>query len=239
MNRSLNEDSRHKSGSAASVSPADRPLRGVYVHRMGENADDERAVADFFRAHDLEVEGLEDPTQRFSRLPDLRILRDGTPWALCEVKTLWQHSWIVHILHEDRPVEERRETTNKSLKQRVGDDLILALRQLNAGNPGHELLNFVVLVNRDREVSPAVFTELLERPLPEPGRSLKARIAEESARQLANFRQCIDFCLWANPQADGKLSIERCFLFNPSLRSFAEEITGLRGNKLISLEPAA
>jgi len=80
---------------------------------------------------------------------------------------------------------------------------------------------------------------LLERPLPEPGRSLKARIAEESARQLANFRQCIDFCLWANPQADGKLSIERCFLFNPSLRSFAEEITGLRGNKLISLEPAA
>jgi hypothetical protein len=57
--------------------------------------------------------------------------------------------------------------------------------------------------------------------------------------EIQRFRRNVDLCLWANPGSNGELLIEGCVLFNPCLRSLAEEIAGLRGSKLIPLEPAA
>ncbi len=240
MSASLGKLQKHSgSESASSVSDAERPLRGVFVHRMGESAGDEKEVAALWRVHGLEPDALEGPAQRFSRLPDFRLMRDGVPWAYCEVKTLWRHCWTVNILHEDRPVEERRDTSSKPVDERIIGDLITASRQLQAGNSSHKLLNFVVLVNRDPEASPALLTQVLVRPIIRSGRSLKARRAAKLVEEVQAFRRCVDLCLWVTPAADGKLAIDACILFNPSLRSFAEEIAGLRGGKLISLEPAA
>lgn len=217
----------------------DVPLRGVFVHRMGENAADECQVAKFWSAHRLGVDAIEDPRERYSRLPDLRLSYDGSRWAYCEVKTIARHSWKVRILHQGRPSEERIEESKKSVIERITGDLVTAARQLEAANPDHALLNFVVLVNRDEEASPNLLTQLFSATLTPPGRSLKARREARLAQDVQGFRRIVDLCLWVTPAVEEKLVIEACLLLNPTLLSFAEEITGLRGDKLISLNPAA
>jgi hypothetical protein len=206
---------------------------------MGENAADERRVAEFWRKHGLRADAIEDPRERFSKLPDLRLSNDGAPWAYCEVKTIARHFWKVRILHDDQPIEERVEESKKSVIERIAGDLVTAARQLKAGNPNHALLNFVVLVNRDAEASPTLLTQLFSAPHASPGRSLKARHEAGLAKEIQGFRRNVDLCLWVKPAAEEKLDVEACLLLNHGLLSFAEEVTGLRGDKLISLEPAA
>jgi hypothetical protein len=218
---------------------ADAPLRGVFVHRMGENAADERLVAQFWRAHRLGVDAIEDARQRFSKLPDLCLSYDGAPWAYCEVKTIARHNWKVRILHESRPPEERIEETSKPVIERITGDLVTALRQLMAGNPDHSLLNFVVLVNRDPEASPSLLSQLFSATPASSGRSLKARRDARLAEEVRGFRHNVDLCLWVNQGAEEQLVVEACLLLNPNLLSFAEEITGLRGDKMISFDSAA
>lgn len=238
MSPSSNKTAQSK-GSSSFADCADAPLRGAFVHRRGENAADERRVAEFWRAHRLGVDAIEDPGQRFSKLPDLRLSFNGAPWAYCEVKTMTRHSWKVRILHEGRPPEERVEESSKSVIERITGDLITAARQLKAGNPDHALLNFVVLVNRDAEASPGLMTQLFAAKPASAGRSLKARRVACSALELQHFRKNVDLCLWVNPVAEERLTVEACLLLNPNLLSFAEEISGLRGDKLISFDSAA
>jgi len=234
---STQSDNRNSPASPASNS--DAPLRGVFVHRMGENAADERRVAEFWRAHRLTVEAIEDSGDRFSKLPDLRLSYDGTPWAYCEVKTLARHGWKVHILHDGQLPEERVEETGKTVAERIAGDLITAARQLKAGNPDRKLLNFVVLVNRDEDASPGLLSQLLQGRSPVSGRTLKARREARLAEEVQGFRRSVDLCLWVNPAAEDRLVVEACLLSNSALLSFAEEVTGLRGDRLISLDPAA
>jgi hypothetical protein len=206
---------------------------------MGENPEDERQVAEFWRKHGLDADAIENPRERFSKLPDLRLSYDGKPWAYCEVKTIVRHFWNVRILHDDRPIEERVEESKKSVMERITGDLVTAARQLSAGNPHHALLNFVVLVNRDTEASPTLLAQLFSAPPASPGRDLKARRQARLAEEMQGFRRNVDLCLWVKPAAEEKLDVETCLLLNPALLSFAEEVTGLRGDKLISLNPAA
>ncbi len=238
MSPSSNKTAGSKGPSSFAVD-ADAPLRGAFVHRMGENAADERQVMEFWRAHRLGVDAIEDPRQRFSKLPDLRLSFDGAAWAYCEVKTLARHSWRVRILHDGEPAEERVEETGKSVIDRLTDDLVTAARQLKAANPDHALLNFVVLVNRDAEAAPSLLTKLFSARPVSAGRSLKARREARLAGELQSFRKNVDLCLWINPGAEEQLTVEACLLLNPNLLSFAEEVTGLRGDKLISFDSAA
>jgi hypothetical protein len=238
MNPNSSKTARSK-GSPSLATGADAPLRGVFVHRMGENAADERQVAEFWRARRLGVDAIEDPRHRFSKLPDLRLSHDGAPWAFCEVKTIARQSWKVRILHDGQPSEEHVEETSKSVIERLTGDLITAARQLKAGNPDHALLNFDVLVNRDAEASPGLLTNLFSAKPASAGRSLKARYEARLADELLSFHNNVDLCLWVNPAAEQRLKVEACFLLNPNLHSFAEEITGLRGDKLISFDSAA
>jgi hypothetical protein len=226
-------------GKVSSAATDSRILRGAYVHRRGEDAEDERRVAEFWRSSGLTVEALEDPKERFSRLPDFRLYTEGNPWAYCEVKTVWRHSWTVRILHEDRPVEERLEVSDKPVSERLSGDLVTAIRQLRSGNPDHALLNFVVLVNRDADASPALLSQLFAATPASLRGSLKDRRDARLAEELQGFRRNVDLCLWVNPAPEERLAVEACLLLNPALLSFAEEITGLRRDKVISLDPAA
>jgi hypothetical protein len=240
MNPNLNERVRRQvNGASFSSSATERHMRGHIQHRMGEDASDERAVAEFWRAHGLVVEALEDRTQKTSRNPDLLLSRDGAPWAVCEVKTIWRHSWKVRISHEECPAEEREELSSRPVGERLSGDLIAAIRQLNAGNPGHTLLNFVALVNFDPEATPMLLSQLLAQQAHPSARTVAARRAARLAQELQNFRRGVDLCLWARPVATRKIVIESCFLFNPALRSFAEEVSGLKGSRVVSLDPAA
>jgi hypothetical protein len=206
---------------------------------MGENAADESQVANFWREHGLRVDAIEDPRERFSKLPDLRLHYNGAPWAYCEVKTIARHFWKVRVLHDDQPIEERVEESKKSVLERITGDLVTAARQLKAGNPDHALLNFVVLMNRDADASPTLLTQLFSAPPASVGRGLKARRDARLAEEIQGFRRIVDLCLWVKPAAEDKLDVQTCLLLNPALLSFAEEVTGLRGDKLISLDPAA
>ncbi|MFP5207167.1 MAG: hypothetical protein ACLGSH_17575 [Acidobacteriota bacterium] len=240
MNPNLNEPARHEVNEASFPRPAQKqPMRGHILHRMGEDAGDERAVAEFWRAHGLDVVALEDPMQTVSRHPDLLLSQAGTPWAVCEVKTIWRHGWKVRISHEECPVEVRENLSFRPVGERLSGDLITAIRQLNGGNPSHELLNFVVLVNFDPEATPDLMEQLLAKQAHLPERTVEARRAAKLAQELQDFRHGVDLCLWASPIAPEKFVIERCFLFNPTLRSFAEEVSGLRGSQVVSLDPAA
>lgn len=239
MTLNLNESNAGDRQNGAPPIAAQSPiLRGAFVHRMGENPEDERLAARFWKARGFAVENLEDPAERFSRRPDLLLSQDGKPWAYCEVKTVWRHFWKVHILHEDHE-EVRTEQSGKSVEERIGGDLVTAGRQLHADNPNHSLPNFVVLVNRDSEASFEILGRIFTTPPPQTKRGLKARRDLMEYEEIQRFRRNVDLCLWANPGANGELLIEGCVLFNPCLRSLAEEIAGLRGSKLIPLEPAA
>jgi hypothetical protein len=205
---------------------------------MGEDAEDERSAAQFWTRRGFTVEVLEDPNDRFSRRPDLRLLRDSVPWAYCEVKTVWHHRRSIHILHGDGE-EVRTESTGKSVEERISGDLVTANRQLLAENPDHALVNLVLLVNRDSAASLPVLSQVLASQPAGAGRSLKARRDATLAKEIQSFHKTVDLCLWTAPSADGDLLLEGCFLFNPNLRSFAEEITGMRRGKVIPIEPAA
>ncbi|HWG18907.1 MAG TPA: hypothetical protein VG225_00155 [Terracidiphilus sp.] len=239
MNRSLNRD---KADDGEIVLPPFDPakaMRGVFAHRQGEQPEDEKRAALFWESRGFAVEQLEPTRDLRSRKPDLRLTRNGAPFAYCEVKTVWRHTTRITILHDEQPVEERIEVSKATLEERLTTDLVTAIRQLRYANPDHTLLNFVVLVNRDAEATPGHLAAVLNRIPPVEGKGLMARRAAWTAEEIARFRREVDLCLWANSAEDGELLIEGCYLFNPSLRSFAEEITGMRGDKVISLEPAA
>jgi hypothetical protein len=239
MNRNLNRGKKNDDDIVPSAFDHTKAMRGVFAHRQGEQTEDERRVAEFWQMRALEVESLEPARDLLSRQPDLRLSRGGQPFAYCEVKTVWRHTTSVRILHEDRPVEERVEVSRATVEERLTADLVTAIRQLHYANPDHALLNFVVLVNQDADATLDCLTSVLNRDLSMRGKGVAAKHAARTAEELEQFRRNVDLCLWAISAAKGGLHVEGCFLFNPSLRSFAEEISGLRGDKLISLEPAA
>ena len=240
MTPSLNE-ARTEHPEASGHRPASQSpiLRGAFVHRMGENLDDERMAAKFWTSRGFEAESIEDSSDHFSRRPDLRLLRDGKPWAYCEVKTVWRHRWTVHILHEDRAEEMHTELSKKSVEERISGDLVTAARQLRAENSDHALLNIVLLINRDPDASLQILSRVLTAQPPKVRRSLKARHDAMLAEDVQQFRHTVDFCLWANAAEDRELAVEGYFLFNPGLRKIVGGLNGLGKDKLVSLEPAA
>jgi hypothetical protein len=237
MNRKPDHGKRDDDEIVLSSFDSTRAMRGVFVHRRGEQPEDEDKVAKFWQSCGIEVEHLETERDLFSGMPDFRLFRDGRPFAYCEVKTIWRHTRSIRILHDEKPIDERVEVSAAPVEERLTGDLVSAVRQLQYQNADHKLFNLVVLVNRDENANPEMVAALLSSV-----EGLESAALPPGARRkegLQEFRREIDLCLWASPSAGGGLIVERCFLLNPGLRSFAEEITGLRGDKLISLEPAA
>ena len=223
----------------ASPRSSKAPLpRGAFVHRMGEMPEDENTAAEFWRLKGFAVKTLENPSERYSRLPDLLLSLDGQPWAYCEVKTIWRHSWTVRVLHEGQTSEERHEATDRPVDERVSGDLVSALRQLHAANADHGLLNLVILVNRDPEASHSVISRLLCQSPPGNGRSLTARRAARLADELQTFRRDVDLCIWAKG-IEGGFTVDGYFLLNPRLEDSVKMIAGLGSEQRILLEPAA
>jgi hypothetical protein len=240
MSLSLNEtETKSDYGKLLSAVKDSKILRGAFVHRRGENAEDERRVAEYWRANGFMVEALEDPSERFSRLPDFRLYHEGQPWAYCEVKTVWRHSWTVRILHQDRPAEEHLEVSNKPVEERLSGDLVTAIRQLRSGNPGHALLNIVVLVNRDEEASLAGLSQLFSAQTVAIHRGRGDRQAARLAAEIKGFCHDVDLCIWATEHADGMLSVEAYFFFNAVLQEQVKKMIDLEYEKLIVLDPAA
>jgi hypothetical protein len=214
-----------------------KAMRGVYAHRMGENCEDEKRVADYWKGLGFAVESLESDNDRFSRQPDLRLLRNGKPVAYCEVKTIQRHRHHIRILHEDREIEERVELSAVPVEERLSTDLVTAIRQLNYANSDRTLLNFVVLVNRDPESSPALLAKLFAQRPPKSKRGLKAKHESWTVEAIQNFRREVDLCLWVDGLSN--FSVTGYFVGNPSIREQVEGFTGLGLEKLLPLEPAA
>jgi hypothetical protein len=220
-----------------------KAMRGVFAHRQGEQPEDERLVAQFWQSQGLGVELLEsNPRTLSSRLPDLRLLRDGKPFAYCEVKTLWRHTSQIRILHEGRAVEERVEVSNAGVEERLTADVITAIRQLLYANPDHGLLNIVVLVNRDADATAALLAHILNRRLSYKEISSRDWRAERTIKEFEKFRVGVDICLWVDTLAGKNFSMSSYFLLNsrnPQLASEVRNWTGLGEDKQILLQPAA
>lgn len=214
-------------------------LRGIFVHRLGEQSRDEQAAATFWHANGIEAEALETGLGRHHVRPDLRLSRNGVPWAYCEVKTLWHHRWTVEIRHKDRPAELRSGLTEKSAAERLSGDLSTALRVLQQENAEHALLNIVLLINHDPELSPATAARLLTPPdLPAP-RNLRERREARATKEMRAFRNVIDLCFWAESKGEGQFALEGYFLTNPELQTRILPIADQVCARRISLEPAA
>ncbi len=225
---------------AASPAPKGRSiLPGAFVHRMGEDAGDEKRAAEFWQSKGIAVESLENERERYSSLPDFRLLRNGQPWAYCEVKTIWKHSWAIRVLHQERPITERSEVTEKPVEERIGADLVTALRQLRAGNPEHSLLNIVMLINKDPEVSHELVTRRLSRQGAISAKGLAAKREARLEEELREFHHESDLCIWVNGMDETGFMVEGYFLPNPKVEDRAEEIRELGFKKQIRLEPAA
>jgi len=214
-----------------------KALRGVHAHRRGEQPEDEQWVAEFWESRGFSVEKLERSRELRSQLPDLLLSRDGHPFAYCEVKTVWRHTTQFRILHEDGSVEERVELSAEPAEERLSTDLVTAIRQLNSTNSERTLRNFVVLVNRDPEATPALLAKLFARRLPVSKRGLKARHDSWTVDAIQDFRRKVDLCLWIDGLSG--FSVTGYFVGNPSLQEQVEGIAGLGLEKRLPLEPAA
>lgn len=239
MNSGLNHD---KDDDEILPPPFDqaKAMRGVFAHRQGEQPEDERRVAEFWQNQGLGVEFLESkPRELFSRLPDLRLSRDGQPFAYCEVKTIWQHVSHIQILHEDRPIEDRVEVSNTGAEERVTAGIVTAIRQLLYANPDHDLLNIVVFVNRDADATGAHLAAVLNRRPSYKEIASQDWRAARTLEEIKQFRVGIDICLWADSLTGEGFSVSNCFLFNPQLALEVRKWTGLAEDKLILLQSAA
>jgi hypothetical protein len=217
----------------------DRIRRGAYVHRQGENADDEAKVTEFWRAAGLVVRSLEDPSDRFSSLPDLQLTRKGIPWAYCEVKTIWRHRWTTRIMHEGRSVEESMHVSSLSVEERISGDLVTAFQQLNSTNPHRAMKNVVVLVNRDPEASLPALRRVLASNPKHPGRGIADKRAARMASDIRQFCREVDLCLWSTVRTDGTLVIEAYVLFNTEFEEQLRGIVDLDRVQRLTLDPAA
>jgi len=214
-----------------------KAMRGVFAHRQGEQPEDERRVVEFWESRGFAVESLEQSRDLRSRQPDLRLSFDGQPFAFCEVKTIWRHTTHISILHEDRPVEERVELSDLPAEERLSADIVTAIRQLNYANSDHALKNFVVLVNRDPESSPALLNKLFAKQPPTSRRSLQARRESWTVDAIQDFRRNVDLCFWVDGLSG--FSVTGYFLGNPTFQKQVEKMVGIEDEKLIVLDPAA
>jgi hypothetical protein len=240
MNPSLDElNTMDIASPGLAASGAVRRLRGVFLHRQGESPADERRTAEFWEQQGFVVEALEDPAERHSRLPDLKLWRDGKAVAYCEVKTLWRHTWTVRILHEDRQEEIRKEISEKPALKRLSDDLFLTMQQLQSGNPDHALLNFAVLINRDSDLSATSLMELLLQPPPAPSRGLRARLKAQTHEDLQWFKRKIDVCLWIDPVGQEGFAVTAALVRDQPIFETLGNLNFISAEKLILLDPAA
>jgi len=214
-------------------------LRGIFVHKLGEQQADEQAAVDFWRESGFEVELLETGLSRHDVRPDFRLDREGRPWAYCEVKTLWRHTWTTTILHENQPPERQTGFTEKTAEERLSGDLLLALRVLHRTNSDHALPNIILLVNHDPELSPASVARVLAVPPASADANLKSLRDTWMAEELNTFRSEIDLCIWADGLENGRFAVRGYFPTNPELQNRIKQVADQVCERQISLEPAA
>jgi hypothetical protein len=121
--------------------------RGRYAHRFGEVVRDEELAAEFLTSRGIQAARVEE--DRFAKTPDFRLMKEGRLVAYCEVKTFEQDVWLEKMLAHAKPGELAGCARNDPIYNRISNAIHNAARQMDTVNQNHEVLNVLVMVNRD------------------------------------------------------------------------------------------
>lgn len=124
--------------------------RGRYSHLFGESAEDEALVAAFWKEKGVETQRFAKNETRLAKTPDFKLYQDAKLIAYCEVKTFKHDEWLDKLIEKASPGEIVGAPRPDPTYNRITNAIHTASKQLEAVNPKHEHLNFLVLVNRDK-----------------------------------------------------------------------------------------
>jgi hypothetical protein len=129
-----------------------KAVPGYTAFRLGEDSGDETAVERFWRDLGFEVERLTEPMLKFSKAPDFLIKRQGTPVAVCEVKSMDEFDYTVKVNHKDGTATQTRHNWRESNLKRVLHRAERAVGQMSYCNEDRVLVNLFVFVNHNPHV---------------------------------------------------------------------------------------
>lgn len=206
--------------------------RGKYAHRFGEVSEDEAAVASFWREKGLIPRRFEKDHTRFSKSPDFKLYKDNRLVAYCEVKSMQHDSWLDKELEATEPGELAGGLRQDPIYNRISNVVHTAVKQFEAVNSSHGVLNFLVLVNRDisakRRDLVSVLTGYWD---PLKGRFEKTH-TQFSEGRIREEKCKVDLYAWMEPDSDNQLIPKGYYFGNKRGMEQAGPLLGLDTSKV-------
>jgi len=210
-----------------------RGERGKYAHLFGEEPLDEELVAQFLRDKGFDVEKIGE--DRFAKTPDFTLLREGNVVAYCEVKTFERDVWLDKKLAEAQPIALVGGARPDPIYNRISNAIHTAARQLIGMNLNHEVLNILVMVNRDKQ---ALYQDLVSviTGMWDPLAGIHDKTHEQfSEGRIREEKTKIDLYIWLDVFKDESLKLGGFFFGNYENRNKACSLFGLNPESVITV----
>jgi len=192
--------------------------RGRHAHRFGEVAEDESAVASFWRGQGFEWRRFEKKETRSSKTPDFKLYRQGHLLAFCEVKSFQHDAWLDRMLDQAAPGQLAGGVRPDPIYNRISNAVHTAVQQLEAANPQHEHLNFLVLVNRGKSAKREDLTSVLTGYWDPLHGVFQETDSAYSDGRIREEKRKIDLYIWMEPSHEGPLKAKLYFFGNDGNR---------------------
>jgi hypothetical protein len=208
-----------------------RGLRGVHAYRFSKLSADEAMVLGYWTKEGFDVGSFSKNEMRDLKTPDLRLSREGTAIALCEVKSFQRDHWLEEQIKKAPPGALAGGLRPDPIFNRISNAIHTAYKQFECVNPDHRLLNFLFLINHDTSAKP----EDLDRVLTgfeNPRRGiLEPTCAPFSEGRIRLEKTKIDLYVWLDWEPAHEMNgREYKVLGNPETR--------LRVCELLRIEPS-
>jgi hypothetical protein len=201
--------------------------RGRHAHRFGEVAGDESVVAAFWQDRGFEAQKFDKNETRSSKTPDLKLYQHGRLVAFCEVKTFQHDIWLDQALEKAAPGELVGGLRLDPIYNRVSNAVHTAVRQLEAVNPRHDQLNFLVLVNRDRAAKREDLVSVLTGCWDPLHGILEKTHTAYSGGRIREEKRRVDLYVWMEASGDSSLKATLFFFGNDGSKEQVCNLLGL------------
>lgn len=206
--------------------------RGRHAHLFGEVSEDENLVAAFWKEKGFDPQRFEKAETRFAKSPDFRLYKDSRLVAFCEVKTFQHDAWLDKKLAEAGPGELVGGLRPDPIFNRISNVVHTAAKQLEAVNPNHELLNFLVLVNRDKSAKAIDLDSVLTGYLDPLHGVFERTHTQFSEGRIREEKRKIDLYSWMTPTSDGRLACKRLFFGSNKTSDQVCKLIGVNPNEI-------
>jgi hypothetical protein len=214
-------------------------VQGIHAFRFGKLTADEALILGFWQGRGFEVSSFSEKEMKNSKTPDFILKKSGVDIAVCEVKSFLHDSWLDEQIEKAEPGELVGGLRNDPIYNRISNSIHTASKQFNSVNQGHQLLNFLVLINRDTHarygdlisVATGYWDPLNGNYDLTHGQYSEGRIREEKKK--------IDLYVWIDIKRDGTMGLPHFFFGNPETTNTVCQIIEVDPQKIFTIQTAA